>query len=68
MHLEHAYNAQRYFLELMAIANHNIYTVPESFLSSKILHLQYTMMNQRNNRTSSCSPFVPSSQHTTKWN
>jgi hypothetical protein len=67
MHLEHAHNAQRYFLELMAIANHNISTVPESFLSSKILHLQYTM-NQRTNRTSPCSPFAPSSQHTTKWN
>jgi hypothetical protein len=43
MHLGHAHNAQRYSLELMAVANHNISTVPGSFLSSK--HLQYTMMN-----------------------
>ena len=36
MHLGHSHDVQRYSPELMATANHNITTLPESFLSSKI--------------------------------
>src|SRR6267154_3621964 len=44
--------AHPYFLELMATVGHNTPTIPESFLSSKTLRLQYITKNQRNSQTS----------------